>query len=68
MDALEKAAKSLGGISALAREIGEKQQTVSNWKYRHSVPSAHWLKIQEVTGGEVTVSDLWEYSHQKATV
>lgn len=58
MDALDKAISNLGGVTALARAIGQRQPTVSNWKARGQVPVQHCLAIENATGGEVTRYDL----------
>jgi hypothetical protein len=37
------------GIAALAREFGhENVSTVSSWRLRDSIPSAHWRRIVEI--------------------
>lgn len=54
---IQKAAKVLHGLAALASQIGESQQTVSNWKAR-GVPSARCPSIELATAGVVTCEEL----------
>lgn len=42
LETLDAAIEAAGGVSALARELGTTQATVSNWRMRGSVPNG-WL-------------------------
>lgn len=63
--ALKKAIKIVGGKAALAKGLGLAYQSVDGWITRNAMPrteyngkTKHATKIQEMTGGEVTVEDL----------
>ncbi len=57
--ALQKAIDLLGSQTALARAIGTKQQTVWTWlNVSKRVPAEACAKIEYVTSGAVTRSDL----------
>ena len=42
LETLDAAIDAAGGVSALARELGTSQATVSNWRLRGNVPTG-WL-------------------------
>lgn len=44
MDELKHAIKMAGGVTALARALGIKQQRISNWQSRESIPDG-WLQV-----------------------
>jgi len=50
MDALDKAVKGAGGVTALAFSLGVSQSAVSNWRKRRRVPAEHVLSIERTTG------------------
>lgn len=50
MDALDEAIKIAGGVSRLATQIGQAQNTVSNWRARGRVPIAPCGQIERATG------------------
>lgn len=66
MNALERAISIFKTQTALAKEIDELPQTVSNWLRRGSVPAEHCPAIERATSGEVTCEQLrpdvdWAY-------
>jgi DNA-binding transcriptional regulator YdaS (Cro superfamily) len=58
MNALDKAIKVAGGVTALASRLGTYQSKVSNWKSRKGVPAKWCIAIEQATGGKVTRNDL----------
>lgn len=50
MEALERAIKKAGGVSALARAIGVSANAPSMWKARKSVPAEHCPAIEREFG------------------
>lgn len=44
MDELKHAIQTAGGVTALARALGIKQQRISNWQSRESIPDG-WLQV-----------------------
>jgi DNA-binding transcriptional regulator YdaS (Cro superfamily) len=57
--ALYKAIRYFGSQEALARAIGVKQQSISNWLNReHSIPYKQVLKISSATKGQVSYHEL----------
>ena len=47
---IERAIAYAGGVSELARMIGEKPNAVGMWKARNSVPGKKVLKLEGATG------------------
>lgn len=67
--ALERAVKTMGSQSALAKAIGVTPQHVWNWLNRDKeVPAEQAIPIEEATGGKVTRHDLRPdlYPHERA--
>ncbi len=54
MNTLDRAINLMGGVTKLAAAIGQRQNTVSNWRARGRVPAEHCAAIEEATTGEVT--------------
>lgn len=54
---LEKTLKLIGGVAPLARALAIKYQAVQQWK---KIPPKRALKIEEITGGEVTAREILE--------
>lgn len=54
MDQLNRALKTIGGPTAMAKALGIGQSTVSNWKMRGNVPVEYLAAIEQATGGTVT--------------
>jgi DNA-binding transcriptional regulator YdaS (Cro superfamily) len=54
MNALDVAISECGGVCALAEKLGVRQNVVSNWKMRESVPAARCLDIERITHSVVT--------------
>jgi len=50
MDALTKAIDKAGGVGKLATAIGTRQNVVSNWRSRESVPEEWCARIERHTG------------------
>jgi DNA-binding transcriptional regulator YdaS (Cro superfamily) len=81
MSALSKALNIVGGPAKMARQLGERQQTVSAWDRRGKgrVPAEHCPGIERATRGAVRCEDLrpdvewwvlrhgWEHAPQPAT-
>ncbi len=55
---LDRAAKQVGGVVALARAIGASDSAPSMWKARGVVPVERCTDIERATGGVVTRRDL----------
>ena len=49
-DYLLKAIRIAGGVSAMAKALGLRQSTVSNWLYRGQVSAAKCPSIERLTG------------------
>lgn len=65
MESIEKAFKSAGGLSKLAKTLGLSVQRVSNWRTR-GVPTDFCPAIEKATGGAVRCEELrpdvdWAY-------
>ena len=59
MSPIERACEALGGPSALARALGIKPPTVSEWRVgARPVPIERCVAIEQATGGEVRRWDL----------
>lgn len=58
MTPLERAIDAVGGISALAIEIGVKSSTPSMWKQRGNVPAEYCPSIEKATSGAVRCEEL----------
>lgn len=58
--AIRKAIDLVGGPTSMARALGVKQATVSNWllSYRGQVSSRYAIAVEIATGGEVTRHQL----------
>lgn len=56
-DPLARAVLIMGGGIHLGAAIGVCGPTVHTW-FTRGVPAGHWKKIEEVTGGRVTVAQL----------
>ena len=63
--ALNKAYKVMGGKIALARKVGISYQAIDRWNDYNRMPCTEYngetkyaKKIQEVTGGKVTIKEL----------
>ncbi|MBV2148596.1 hypothetical protein KRZ98_09895 [Sphingobium sp. AS12] len=53
-----------GNAAAMARDIAERSVTVSQWRYRGSIPPRYWQKIiaaAAVRGFALTVDDFVEH-------
>ena len=50
MNILETAIQAEGGVGKLALSLGERQNTVSNWRKRG--PSRAWVKVLEMKYGK----------------
>ena len=50
IDYLQKAIRSAGGVSALAKALRLRQSTVSNWPARGRVPAEYCPSIERITG------------------
>jgi len=57
MSKLNTAIEFVGSQASLAKKLGVEPAVVFHWKTR-GVPAKHCRKIEEVTEGEVTASDL----------
>jgi len=64
---LEEAIKAMGGVSALARQLGIAQPTVSLWR---RIPAERVLSVEAVTGLSRTVlrPDLYSSSEEPAAI
>ena len=49
--------ESLGGPSAVGRELGVDRSTVCNW-YRKSIPARQALRLEALVGGQVRAEDM----------
>lgn len=58
MNGLDRAISFSGGVTKLARLLGVRQSTVSNWRARGHPPAGRCRAIEHVTGGEVTAEEL----------
>lgn len=38
-------------VTALAKDLGEKPETVKKWKFRNSIPSYHWSRLISAAQG-----------------
>lgn len=58
-EAIEEAAKIVGGKAVLARLLKVRPPTVSQWcSGRRPVPAARAARIEELAGGKVSRSEL----------
>ena len=58
VNALKNAVEIFGSVTALARALGVRQSTVSNWFIRGRVPAERCVEIQRLTKGEVAANKL----------
>jgi DNA-binding transcriptional regulator YdaS (Cro superfamily) len=58
MNALDRAIKEAGGLTALGKLLGTTPQNIHNWRLRKRVPPKHALAIVKATGGAVTCREL----------
>ena len=65
METVRKAAKISGGITLLAKKLGEEQATVSHWIARHSVPSRKIYPLCELVNFQITPEEVTKeiYEH-----
>lgn len=50
MSSIRNLIEELGGISAVARRIDSKPQTVHSWIVRGSIPAKHWGRLEKLCG------------------
>lgn len=48
--ALERACEAVGGISEMARQLGIKPPSISEWKARNRVPAERVLEVEKISG------------------
>jgi DNA-binding transcriptional regulator YdaS (Cro superfamily) len=58
MDALDRAIDIFGTQENLARELGIRSPSISEWRARGRVPLERCVKIEKATKGQVTRYDL----------
>jgi DNA-binding transcriptional regulator YdaS (Cro superfamily) len=58
MDALDRAIDILGTQENLARELGIRSPSISEWRTRGQVPIGRCEDIERVTKGRVTFAEL----------
>lgn len=58
MDALQKAADAVGGLSKLAEMVGVSPSTPFMWRTRKRIPAEYCAAIETATAGAVTRRDL----------
>lgn len=61
MNPLDRAITHVGGVTALAEQLGVRQSAVSNWRKRGDrprVPAERCIAIEQATDGAVTRYDL----------
>lgn len=68
---MDEAIKAAGGLTALARSLGETKQTVHNWRKRGEPPANKTLAVETVTGVSRRVlrsdwADYWPVTSQAA--
>lgn len=54
---VKEVVNSLGGPSAVGRELGVDRSTVCNW-YRRAIPARQALRLEALTDGEVRAEDM----------
>ena len=50
---------NLGGNTQLAQEFNTSSQTISMWIRKQMIPPAHFPKLIELSGGELTFDELY---------
>lgn len=58
VEALERAAKECGGVTALVDAIGIARRTYYYWRDGTDIPAIMAVTIEDVTDGAVSKSDL----------
>lgn len=66
---MDQAIKAAGGLTTLARSLGETKQTVHNWRKRGEPPANKTLAVEAVTGVSRRVlrsdwADYWPLNSQ----
>lgn len=58
LQALQKASNHYGSYSSLAKSLGIERQNIHHWIKNGVVPPKQAIRIEQQSGGVVTVNDL----------